>query len=101
MKRIATIVLFTVLVGLMLSPVSAAVNNYSGNPVLKADGVTPPPPFPSVTLMADGVTPPPPFPSVTLMADGVTPPPPFPSVTLMADGVTPPPPFPSLTVALA
>jgi len=50
MKQIATLVLLAVLVTLMLSPVTRAVNNDSGNPRLLADGGDPAPPFPNLTV---------------------------------------------------
>jgi hypothetical protein len=65
MKRFAALLVAGALVALMLLPVALAVNTYSGNSMLVADGAYPPP-FPSgwsgTTLVADGAYPPP-FPS--------------------------------------
>jgi hypothetical protein len=66
MKQIAALVLLTVLVTLMLSPVTSAVNNDSGNLCLLADGPDPAPPFPNVTFLADGPDPAPPFPNLSV-----------------------------------
>lgn len=47
MKRLATILLVSALVALMLQPISLTVNTLSDNTRLRADGVLPPP-FPTL-----------------------------------------------------
>ena len=86
MKKIVGALTVSVVVLLMVSPVSTHVNKSIVNtPSIRlADGSMPPPPFPPrqlPLLNADGSMPPPPFPPPQppqLRADGSMPPPPFP-----------------------
>lgn len=52
MKRITSLLLVIAFAGVMLLPVSLAVNHHSGNQVLRADGVSPIPPIPPCVFNA-------------------------------------------------
>jgi hypothetical protein len=83
MKRIVSLIF--AFAGLILLPVSFAVNHSSSNHTIVADGGQTVPPWPTggpATLVADGGTPVPPWPTggpATLVADGGTPVPPWPT----------------------